>query len=209
MRKGISIDSKSDMNIHVILSKEFQWAKIVDSHLEIKEMGNGCFIEHVTTYGDIVLGNHVSISGPGTVLHAVNNQIKIGSFSSIAQNVCINEFNHNMKRPSTYAMNLNFFSKDFTDDVTSKGDVIIGEDVWIGANVSICSGVRIGRGAVIASGSVITKDVEKYSIMGGKDLLIKKRFSQSTINDLEKTEWWKWSDKTIKENKVFFLKEFI
>lgn len=45
--------------------------------------------------------------------------------------------------------------------------VVIENDVWIGDRVIILPGVRIGKGAIIATGAVVTRDVEKYSIVGG------------------------------------------
>lgn len=163
------------------------------------------FFEHVYAYGDIELDNNISISGPGTVLHAVKGKIKIGSYTSIAPNVTITEFNHDINRPSTYAFGYNIFHEEFKNDVTSKGNITIGEDVWIGSNVCILSGVNIGRGAVIAAGAVVNKDVEPYSIVGGVPArLIKMRFSQEKINKLESMEWWKWDHKKILENKSFF-----
>ena len=49
-------------------------------------MGEGCFFEHVYAYGDIELDNNISISGPGTVLHAVKGKIKIGSVEELLKN---------------------------------------------------------------------------------------------------------------------------
>ena len=207
-KKGIFLDDKSDINWGLQLGVGFKRAKIVDSKLEINSMGNGCFIEHTIAYGKIELGNYVSISGPGTILHAVIGKIQIGNFSSIGQNVSINEFNHNIRLPSTYAMQLNFFSKNFKDDVTSKGDVIIEEDVWIGSNSVILSGVRIGRGAVIAAGSIVNKDVPPYAIVGGVPCkVIKMRFTANQIEYLEKIRWWEWDDKKIMDNCHFFETE--
>ncbi len=45
--------------------------------------------------------------------------------------------------------------------------VIIEKDVWIGAGCIILPGVKIGEGAVIAAGSVVTKDVPKFTYVGG------------------------------------------
>lgn len=46
-------------------------------------------------------------------------------------------------------------------------DVVVEEDVWCGANVTILKGVTVGRGSIIAAGAVVTKDVPRYSIVGG------------------------------------------
>jgi acetyltransferase-like isoleucine patch superfamily enzyme len=45
--------------------------------------------------------------------------------------------------------------------------VVIENDVWIGANCIILPGVVIGEGAVIAAGSIVTKNVKKYTVVGG------------------------------------------
>lgn len=45
--------------------------------------------------------------------------------------------------------------------------VLIEDDVWIGARCIIMPGVVIGTGSVLAAGSVVSKDVPKYSIVGG------------------------------------------
>ena len=204
--KGINIDLDSTLNLSVIIPSNFKSAKIRNSKLELVKIGEGCFLENVISYGDIELEDYVSISGPGTVLHAVDGKIKIGRFTSIAQNVSIQQFNHNMKLPSTYAMQFHFFSHEFLDDVVSKGDVVIEEDVWIGSNVVILSGVRIGRGAVIAAGAVVTRNVEPYSVVGGIPAKkIKMRFSDNSIKKLEISKWWTWNIEQIRENKAFFF----
>ena len=204
-KRKINVDNNSSINYDVIQEKCESPIVIKDSSLHISQMGGGCFFEHVYAYGNIELGHNVSISGPGTVLHAEIGKIKIGSYTSIAPNVTITEFNHDIKKPSTYAFNYNVYCGDFKQDIVSKGDIIIGEDVWIGSNVSILSGVNIGRGAVIAAGAVVDKDVEPYSVVGGVPAkLIKMRFTPEKINELDKIAWWKWDYKKVLENKAFF-----
>lgn len=204
-RKGLYLDKKSHINRNIRFTEGFERARIVDSNVQVDVIGNGCFIEHATAYGHIELGNYVSISGPGTILHSVTGKIKIGSFSSIAENVSIQEFNHDMRKPTTAAVQLYFFSHNFEDDVTTKGDIVLDEDVWVGSNAVILSGVHIGRGAVIAAGSVVTKDVPAYTIVAGVPAkVIKKRFTDEIIARLEEKQWWNWDLNTILNNKEFF-----
>lgn len=207
--KGVDIDFISQLNRNVVLSQAFTSVQIRNSKIHLFALGNQCFIENTYIYGDVELEDYVSISGPGTVIHAECGKIKIGRFTSIGQNVSIQEFNHNMARPSTYAMNYHFFTHNFGDDVVSKGDIIIGEDVWIGSNVSILSGVKIGRGAVVAAGTVVCKDVPPYSVVGGVPAkLLRMRFESSTIEKLENLKWWEWTSEQIMENKDFFYTSY-
>lgn len=203
-RKNVFVDAHTKMNLNVIVPSNGLPSNIVDSNIEVKEMGQGCFIEHCTMYGDIRLGDFVSISGPGTIIHSEVGKITIGSYSSIAENVSIQEFNHIMNRPTTSAVNHLIF-KTNDRDFTSKGHITIEEDVWIGSNAVILSGVTLGRGSVVAAGAIVTKDVPRYAIVAGNPArVIKKRFSDEIISVLEKEEWWKWNLQEIKKNREFF-----
>lgn len=53
-----------------------------------------------------------------------------------------------------------------TQKDTSIG-IKIGNNVWIGANSVILDGVTIEDGAIIAAGAIVTRNVEKYTIVGG------------------------------------------
>jgi acetyltransferase-like isoleucine patch superfamily enzyme len=128
--------------------------------------------------------------------------VKIGRFCSIAAGV--NIFlggEHRIDWVTTYPFNVIFKNaKHFQGHPASKGDVIIGNDVWIGTEAAILSGVQIGNGAVIGAYSVVTKDVPSYAIVAGNPArLIKFRFSEEVIKELENIAWWNWPLEKIQE----------
>lgn len=169
-------------------------------------IGEGCkFLNQLSCSNKIEFGRFVSISGPGTRLASKINKIKIGSFSSIASNTIIQEYNHKYNRISTYYMNNNIFEGKVDDDIYSKGDIVIGEDVWLGSNSVVLSGVNIGRGAIIGAGSVVTKDIPPYVIAAGNPAkVIKRRFSKEVIELLEEIKWWNWDVDKINRNRDIF-----
>ena len=175
------------------------------SYTIIKSTYKSNFLSGVICYGNVKVGKFSSLNGPSTKIVAQINNIKIGSFCSIASGVVIQEYYHKYERLSTFYMNQYFFNKSFKEDIFSKGDIIIEDDVWIGANCVILSGVTIGRGSIIGAGSIVTKDIEKYSIVGGNPAkVLRRRFSTETIDIVENLKWWTWDIKKIKRNKVLF-----
>lgn len=190
-RKGVDISLKSNVAFNTIPS-----------------IGEGSKIsEGVSCSENISIGRFTSITGPNTKLTAKINSIKIGNFCSIAPGVLIQEYGHRYNRATSYYINRNCFGKDLSDDIYSKGSIIVEDDVWIGANSVILSGVYIGRGAIIAAGSIVTKDVSRYTIVGGNPArFIKNRFSNNEVVDyLEETKWWTWGKDKLRKNKKLFL----
>jgi acetyltransferase-like isoleucine patch superfamily enzyme len=142
----------------------------------------------------IALGNvHI---GTGTSMNYVKvrqaiNDVIIGNYCSIGEGTRILEYNHQFQRLSSYYYKSNIFKENLLEDIQSKGEIVIEDDVWIGNNCIILSGVHIGRGAVIGAGSIVTHNVVPYSINAGNpSRMIKKRFSDSIIDEIEKTKWW-------------------
>lgn len=123
------------------------------------------------------------------------NNTDIGSFCSIANSVVIGGGMHPIDWVSTSPVFYEGrdsikakFSEHFRPPLKKTQ---IGHDVWIGQNVIIKQGVSIGNGAVIGMGAVVTKNVESYSIVAGCPAkLVRKRFEQSIIDELENLEWW-------------------
>lgn len=128
----------------------------------------------------------------------------IGAFCSIADGVIIGGARHPIEWVSTSPV---FYSgkdsvkKKFSEYERSKDkSTIIGNDVWIGDRAIIKAGVHIADGAVIGMGSVVTKDVAPYEIWAGNPArLIRKRFEEKIINQLENSNWFVYDDTEISD----------
>lgn len=114
---------------------------------------------------DVDLGRHISFS----------RHVSLGDKSSIGDNAYIVGEVHIgknvMMAPNCALIASNHVYRDISVPMNLQGSTFapinIGNDVWIGYGVIITAGVNIGDGAIIAAGSVVTKDVEKYAIVGG------------------------------------------
>lgn len=141
-----------------------------------------------------------------------NCHVLIGRYSSLAHDLrFIVGLNHNGNYISTYPFEEIFYNDE--DNLinhyleANHYQIIIGNDVWIGANVTILGGVRIGNGAIIGAGAVVAKDVPPYAVVVGNPAkVIKYRFDEKTIDNLQKIKWWNWSDDKVKEN-IDLIKE--
>lgn len=141
-----------------------------------------------------------------------NAHVLIGRYSSLAHDLrFIIGMNHNGNYISTYPFEELFYT--YEDNLVNHClevnhyQIIIGNDVWIGANVTILGGVRIGNGAIIGAGAVVAKDVPPYAVVVGNPAkVIKYRFDEKTIENLQKIKWWNWSDDKIKQN-ITLIKE--
>jgi acetyltransferase-like isoleucine patch superfamily enzyme len=45
--------------------------------------------------------------------------------------------------------------------------VVVEDYAWLGPRCVILPGVTVGEGAVVAAGAVVTKDIERYTVVGG------------------------------------------
>ena len=153
--------------------------------------------------GTISLG-YATTLGYNNFLHG---DITIGKYCQLGADVAIHSTNHPIKYMSTY-INQNLFKGELKKLKEVK-KVIIGNDVWIGHNALIVGGVVIGNGAIVASGSVVTKDVAPYAIVGGVPAKqLKKRFSDTLIEEIERLAWWDMDEETLEKHKHLFFKDF-
>lgn len=73
-------------------------------------------------------------------------------------------------------------------------------------------GIKIGNGAIIGSNAVVTKDVPSFAIVAGVSAkVLKYRFPNEIIKEIEKIAWWDWSHEEIKDRlgDLKDIKEFI
>jgi len=134
--------------------------------------------------------------------------LRIGSFCSIAAGVNILlGGNHRTDWITTYPfLVMSKGVEGARESYVVKGDVLIGNDVWIGQFATILSGVTIGNGAVIGVSAVVTKNVPAYAIVAGNPAkIIRMRFSENEIAQLEQIAWWDWPDGKIEAAMPFLL----
>ena len=161
-----------------------------------------------TIYNDFV-NDPTQFEKNNVLYHYPINQDRliIGKFCSIAcgAKFLFNSANHTLKSLSNYTFPLFFEEweldkKNVASAWDNKGDIVIGNDVWIGERATILSGLTIGDGAVIGGGSVVTKNVGPYEIWAGNPArFIRKRFTDETIEKLEKIQWWNFNDSELEQ----------
>ena len=153
--------------------------------------------------GTIKVG-YATTLGYNNFLHG---DVTIGKYCQIGADVAIHAKNHPTSFLSTY-INNSLFAGDLKS-LRQINKIVIGNDVWIGHNVMIVGNVTIGNGAVLAAGCVVTKDVFPYSIVGGVPAkLIKKRFPEIIIDEIEELQWWDKSELELEKIKPLFFKDF-
>ena len=129
------------------------------------------------TFENTIVGNNVYF-GPNTTILSSNAKVVIGNDVMFGPNVTIITGNHR-----TDIIGKTMISVIINEKLPENDEnVVINDDVWIGANAIILKGVTIGKGSVVGAGSVVTKDVPKYSIVGGNPAhIIKMRFTSDEI----------------------------
>ena len=133
------------------------------------------------------------------------NKLVIGKFCAIAaETKFIMTGDHKLDAFSTYPFPIfgNGWENAYAiKDLPVKGDIIIGHDVWLGYDCLIKNGVKIGNGAIVATKACVTKDVPAYAIVAGNPAkVVKMRFDEKTIEQLEEIAWWDWDIEKITRN---------
>ncbi|MET3598504.1 CatB-related O-acetyltransferase [Martelella mangrovi] len=166
------VDAASTFEDHVTLTK--------NTFVRTSQFGRGSYLGQGSRVKDTSIGRFCSI-GPDVILgglgrHPTNYVSTSPAFYS--------------KKGQTGLV----YTKVSADFHESMGTTI-GNDVWIGARVLVLDGVTVHDGAVVAAGAVVVKDVAPYTVVGGVPAkLIKKRFSEATIEALKSLKWWDRDD---------------
>ena len=168
-------------------------------------LGDRIFIQR---YNDIIFSEigRYTCTGRFDVIHCAT----IGAFTSISWDVSIGGDNHDPALLSLHpfyyqtlfgmAMDPNAQREELLNDIVNS-PCVIGNDVWIAAGVKINRNVRIGNGTIIGANSTVTHDIPPYSVaVGSPARVIKKRFDDAIIGELEQIEWWTFPDHILKEN---------
>src|SRR4030042_1766543 len=126
-----------------------------------------------------------------------------GNYCGISYNVYIFNANHPPQYFTTHALLFNPRFGVIKKDMLPRTKLCVGHDVWIGLNAIILPSVKvIGNGAIIAAGAVVTKDVDKYAIVGGNPAkLLGYRFPPDIREKIERSEWGTLSKEELIKNK--------
>lgn len=132
----------------------------------------------------------------------------IGNYCTISENTRIFNANHPQKCFTTHALLYNPIFGCSREDVLPRTRLVIGHDVWTGYNSIILPSVNsVGNGAIIAAGAVVTKNVEKYAIVGRNPAeFIAHRFTPDVIEKLEESKWWLLSKEELIKNREKYEK---
>lgn len=168
-----------------------------------------CYIRNTVDQPNISIGEYTYYDDPEDAENFIRNvlyhfpfvgdRLTIGRFCALARGVrfIMNGANHALGGFSTYPFFI--FGNGWETaaprpgELPYKGDTTVGNDVWIGYEALLMPGVTVGNGAIISARSVVVKDVPAYSIVGGNPArVLKMRFDDETIAELEKLAWWNW-----------------
>lgn len=141
----------------------------------------------------------------------VNNyfggKVIIGKYCQIGADVAFHASNHPISFMTSY-INNNLFDGALKYN-KEEHQIIIGNDVWVGHGVIVVGNVTIGNGAILAAGAVVTRDVLPYTIVAGVPAkTVRKRFSDTVIQEIEDLQWWNLSSQELEIIKPLFFKDF-
>ncbi|MDQ0640899.1 acetyltransferase-like isoleucine patch superfamily enzyme [Pedobacter sp. W3I1] len=142
-------------------------------------IGRNAWLSAIEKYGSqkfnpkITIGDHVNI-GNYPCITAIE-EITIEECCLLSEYVYISDHTHGIDPTSP--------NRIATQDLISKGKVVIGKNSFIGYRVSILPGVILGKNCVVGAHSVVTKSFPDYSMIAGNPAKLIKKYS------FEKLQW--------------------
>ena len=138
-------------------------------------IGSDTFLGPVVSYAGITYNPKIII-GDGTWVGkhcsiAAINRVVIGNNVLFAGYVHITDHSHGYEDVTKPVK---------SQQLISKGPVIIEDECWLGFNCEILSGVNIGKHSIVAARAVVTHDVPPYSIVAGNPAHIIKQYNFET-----------------------------
>lgn len=127
-----------------------------------------------------------------------SDKLVIGKFGQFAHGVrfITNSANHKMDGFSTFPFAIHDPARfpTYASTLPAGMDTVIGNDVWIGINAIIMPGTTIGNGVIVGAGAVVSGRVPDYAIVAGNRAeVVRMRFDEATISELNDIAWWNWS----------------
>jgi len=158
----------------------------------------------------LILSNNKVKSGKdsyhnGNMIVKGKGNLVVGNYCALGQDIKFVLSNHTYEYPS---LQYSFYIKFFNEFPYKKkeGSIVIGSDVWIGDNAILLPNITVGNGAIIGAGAIVTKDVPDFAIVGGNPAkILKYRYTDSQIKNINESSWWNWSDEEIVKNREFFF----
>lgn len=123
---------------------------------------------------EIIIGDKCNI-GEYNHITAIN-KITIGNGFLTGRFVTISDNNHG----GLFSDESNLPPAD--RNLSTKGEVVIGNNVWLGDKVTILSGVHIGDNVIVGANTVVTKDLPSNTVWGGAKFRLLKAAEQKNTS---------------------------
>ncbi len=125
-------------------------------------------IVEVGAGGQVIIGEDTHIQA-NCNLKAFLRDLRIGAHVQLAPQCALSPYEHGFEDATRPIR---------TQEIYSKGDIVLEDDVWLGVGAVVLDGVTIGQGAVIGAGAVVTRDIPPYAIAVGVPARVIRRRGQ-------------------------------
>ena len=152
-----------------ITIKHFFWQKILRINSNIPWPVHKNSVVTGVKYIEVGFWTAPGASFGNYIFADYHSPITVGSYTIIAQNVCLAGYSHDLYDHRKYI---------------SKGGIKIGDYCWIAANSSIMPGVILGNHTSVAANTVVTKSFsDGYCVLGGNPAKIIKKLEPELCVD--------------------------